>query len=94
MQVTDRVRNAVWSQDGLLSSGCMNEVSTEKVEGAKPHEYVFSIKDEGDYELHFTMSQGWNSVILGGVTLTTQPSVADVYKGGFLRLMKEAAQRV
>ena len=70
----------------------MNEVSTEKVEGAKPHEYVFSIKDEGDYELHFTMSQGWNSVILGGVTLTTQPSVADVYKGGFLRLMKEAAQ--
>lgn len=92
VQVTDGVGNAVWSRDGLLSSGCMNEVSTEKVEGAKPHEYVFSIKDEGDYELHFTMSQGWNSVILGGVTLTTQPSVADVYKGGFLRLMKEAAQ--
>lgn len=92
VQLTDGTGKGVWSQSGLLSSGCMNEVSTEKVKGSKAHEYVFPITSEGNYELHFTMSQGWNSVILGGIKLTTQPSVADVYKGGFLRLMKEAVQ--
>jgi poly(3-hydroxybutyrate) depolymerase len=92
VQVTDGTGKGVWSQVGLLSSGCMDEVSTEKVKGSKAHEYVFSITSEGNYELHFTMSQGWNSIILGGIRMTTQPSVADVYKGGFLRLMKEAAR--
>ncbi len=92
VQVTDTAGIAAWSRDGLLSAGCMNEVSTERVEGSKAHEYVFPVAAEGDYELHFTMSQGWASVIVGKVRVTTSPSVADVYKGGFLRLMKEAAQ--
>ena len=79
-----------FSGGALLSSGCMNEVSTTAVSGSYLHEYTFEVTAEDDYRLEFNMSQGWSSVIIGAVKLTTEASVADVYKGGFLRAMHEA----
>ena len=79
-----------FSGSSLPSSGCMNEVSTTAVSGSYPHEYTFEVTAEDDYRLEFNMSQGWSSVIIGAVKLTTEASVADVYKGGFLRAMHEA----
>lgn len=34
------------------------------------------------------LTDNWNSVIIGNIGIATQPSTADVYKGGFLRLLK------
>ena len=79
-----------FSGGALLSSGCMNEVSTTAVSGSYLHEYTFEVTVEDDYRLEFNMSQGWSSVIVGAVKLTTGASVADIYKGGFLRAMHEA----
>ena len=79
-----------FSGSSLPSSGCMNEVSTTAVSGSYLHEYTFEVTAEDDYRLEFNMSQGWSSVIIGAVKLTTGASVADVYKGGFLRAMHEA----
>ncbi len=79
-------------RSGLLSAGCMNEVSTSAVSGSYLHEYVFEVGAEDDYRLEFAMSQGWSSVIVGAVKLTTEASVAEVYKGGFFRAMHNARQ--
>lgn len=91
MTLTDAKTGHVWTERaGLLSTGCMNEVSDGQVSGSQLHEYEFEVGEEGDGVLSFTMSQGWNSVIVGNVKLTTAPSVADVYKGGFVRMMARA----
>ena len=90
-EVTGLSSGAVaFSGGSLLSSGCMNEVSTTAVSGSYLHEYTFEVTVEDDYRLEFNMSQGWSSVIVGAVKLTTGASVADIYKGGFLRAMHEA----
>lgn len=83
---------SLFSKTGLLSSGCLYEVNTDAVSGSKSHEYILEILQPGNYLLEFKMSQGWNSVIIGNVKLTTKPSVADVYKGGFLRTLENAKQ--
>lgn len=91
MALTDAKTGRVWTErSGLLSTGCMNEISDGQVSGSQLHEYEFEVGEEGDGVLSFTMSQGWNSVIVGNVKLTTAPSVADVYKGGFVRMMARA----
>ena len=82
----------VFSRSGLSSTGCLNESTAAPVSGAQAHEYAFEVSEAGNYRLEFSMSQGWNSVILGKVKLTTAPSVADVYKGGFLRALQPAQQ--
>jgi hypothetical protein len=40
------------------------------------------------------MDEGWNSVIVGSVVLTTQPSIADQYKGTFLRTLHAAQSAI
>lgn len=91
MTVTDMKTGHGWiERTGLLSAGCMDEVSDCPVSGSQRHEYEFEVSEESDCVLSFSMSQGWNSVIVGNVKLTTAPSVADVYKGGFVRMMARA----
>lgn len=81
---------AVMAYDDLKPSGCVKERTDVAVENTMLHDYAFSVDQAGDYVLNFTMSQGWSSIILADVVLTTYPSAADIYKGGFLRMMKEA----
>ena len=42
----------------------------------------------------FEMAEGWNSVIVGNIVVTTQPTLADRYKGGFLRTLAQARELI
>lgn len=52
---------------GMDSSGCMKENNNQVVGNAAHHFLSFTVAQEGDYVLSFTMNQGWNSVIIGNV---------------------------
>ena len=76
--------------ESLPSSGCLNETSEVTVSGSRAHRYVFTVTKEGYHIIDFRMSQGWNSVILGDITVTTRQSAADEYKGTFTRMVNAA----
>lgn len=80
----------VFSAPSLTPTGTMNENSNQRITGSTTHEFNFSLSQNTTYVLKFDMSEGWNSVIFGDILLTTQPSLADLYKGTFLRTMLKA----
>lgn len=84
----------VFSATSLTSTGTMMENTGQKISGSKAYEYDFVVERAGSYVLNFEMAEGWNSVIIGDVLLTTQPSLADTYKGTFYRTMLAAQKAV
>lgn len=78
------------SRGGLLSSGTLSESVAKKVSGSKQHSFDFTAAATGLHMLDFEMAEGWNSVVLGNVMVTTAPSLAERYKGTFYRLMLAA----
>jgi len=88
--IQDFSESPIWSATSLTSTNTMKESTAQKITGSKLHTFDFSVPKAGNYILNFTMSSGWNSVILGDVLVTTQPSLAERYKGTFYRTMLEA----
>ena len=84
--------SSVFSEASLLSAGTMSEKTDKKITGSKAYAFDFTISRSANYVLNFEMSEGWNSVIVGNILLTTVPSLADTYKGTFYRTLL-AAQR-
>lgn len=81
------------SRSGLLSSGTMSESTAKKVMGSMHHSFDFTAAETAIHMLDFEMAEGWNSVVLGNVMVTTAPSLAERYKGTFYRTLL-AAQKV
>ncbi|MBQ9362425.1 MAG: prolyl oligopeptidase family serine peptidase [Bacteroidaceae bacterium] len=77
----------VFSATSLLSTNTMSEKTDQKITGSKAYEYDFTISRAANYVLNFEMSEGWNSVIVGNILLTTKPTLADTYKGTFYRTL-------
>jgi hypothetical protein len=80
----------VFSALSLTSTGTMRESAAEQIKGSKAYEFNFAITKTASYVLNFEMAEGWNSVIVGNLLLTTAPSLADTYKGTFYRTMLAA----
>lgn len=83
---------SVFSAPSLNPTGCLMENSAQKVSGAKTFEYNFTITRAGNYVLNFEMSEGWNSVVIGDVKVTSQLTLAEKYKGGFMEAMRYATE--
>lgn len=91
MSLINRTDNSVvYSEPSLQPSGCLNEKSDLKVTGSNHHEVVCDVNVSARCMLQFSMSAGWNGIILSQPTITTCPSTADIYKGGFLRTLAQA----
>lgn len=86
--------NAAVTATSLLSSNTMKESTDQQITGSRHHEIDFNITTTTFYVLNFEMTEGWNSVILGNILVTTQPSIADTYKGEFFRTMLAAKASV
>lgn len=82
----------VFTVPSIQPSGCLDEKSDVKVTGSQYHEIVCNLTASAQYLMQFSISAGWNGVIISQPTLTTCPSTADVYKGGFLRTLSKAKQ--
>ncbi len=81
--------NAVASQL-VTPAGCLSEISNQKVTGSAHHEVVVTVPSAMYGLLQFSMQAGWNGVIISEPMITTCPSNADIYKGGFQRTLKQA----
>lgn len=81
---------SVLNVGNLSSTGNVNENTNQKVVVAKEYKYTVEITEKSKYVLAFTMEQGWNAVVLGGIKLTSHESNAEKYKGTFYRLYKQA----
>lgn len=90
--VSDLQSRQIFSQSGLVASGTMNESTQAQIKGSKSYRYTVTVTEEGDYLFGFTAAEGWNSLIVGNLEIVKKPSYADVYKGGFLRMMKRAGE--
>lgn len=88
--VNSSTSEAVCSAPSLLPEGCMDEKSDRMVTGSQHHEIEVNIPSTARYLLQFSMASGWNAVIISEPMITTCPSSADRYKGGFLRTLAEA----
>lgn len=53
----------------LESTGNLAENNNQVVTGSAPHYLTFTVEKEGDYELYFRMSQGWNAIVIGGIKI-------------------------
>lgn len=84
----------VWSESSLRSSGSMSENTAQVIQGSLHHDLTVTVGEEGLYVLNFEMQEGWNSVIVGNMLLTTMPTLADRYKGTFLRTLDQARSRL
>lgn len=84
--------SVVFSAPSLTSTGTLKENSEQPITGSKVHSFDVTLTRDTNYLLNFEMSEGWNSVIFGNIAITTQPSLADLYKGTFHRTLL-AAQR-
>lgn len=83
-------KSVVWSEPSLTPKGCLNEVSDQKVTGSQRHEIICDLPAATSSLLQFSMSAGWNGIIISEPTITTCPTAADIYKGGFLRTLAKA----
>ncbi len=90
MSIINRTNQEVLYSETLTPAGCLNEVSDIKVSGSKHHEIEVDIPTNARCLLQFSMTSGWNGIILSEPTITTCPSNADRYKGGFLRTLASA----
>lgn len=88
--VMTQTYSRVFSASSLTSTGTMKENTAQQITGSKAYTFDFTVDKDADYVLNFEMSEGWNSVIVGNIVLTTQPSIADTYKGTFYRTLLEA----
>ncbi|MCH5176055.1 MAG: hypothetical protein J1F40_09220 [Prevotellaceae bacterium] len=80
----------VFSAPSLTSTGTLKENSEQPIIGSKAYEFSVTITKDTNYLLNFEMNEGWNSVIIGNIAVTTQPTLADRYKGTFYRTMLAA----
>lgn len=80
----------VASSGSLYSSGCLKENANQKVSGSELHAIPFDLTAETKCLLQFSMSSGWNSVIIGEPCIKLRPSNAEIYKGAFMRAMSKA----
>lgn len=84
--------NMAYASPSLAPSGCLSENSNQQVKGSRLHDLTFEVTQSADYLLQYTISAGWDGIILGPPTLTRCPSQAEQYKGEFLRALREAQQ--
>lgn len=88
--LADFSKNVIWAAASIPSSGTMSEDTNQQILGSRLHRYDIKVNTTDNYILNYEMNEGWNSVILGDILLTTQPSLADLYKGTFLRTLQSA----
>ena len=88
------INTPLHSATSLLSTGTMKENTSQQIKESRLHEIDFAVSSDAVYGLCFEMDEGWNSVIVGSVVLTTQPSIADQYKGTFLRTLHAAQSAI
>ncbi len=81
----------VASFPSLPSSGNMDE-QQGRIEGSTFHSLEFDIPSAGDYTVTWSMTSGWSAVIVGNLEIATAMSVAERYKGSFLRTLKQAKE--
>lgn len=86
--------NAVFAASSLGSTGTMKENTNQQIKGSLLHTLDFTIDKDANYALCFQMASGWNSIILGDVLLTSQPSIVETYKGTFHRTLLAAKAAV
>lgn len=78
-------------QETVQPTGCQAENLQQKAKGTAAHLFTINVTKAGNYSLDFSMTQGWNSVLLADVTITSQLSIPEQYKGTLHRLLLEAA---
>lgn len=83
--------SVVGSFPSLPSTGNMDE-QQGRIEGSTFHSLEFDIPAEGDYTVTYSMTAGWNAVIVGNLKIETAMSPAERYKGGFLRTLSQAKE--
>lgn len=88
-KITDSSKKYL-SAVGLRSAANLSENTNQQVIGSKIYQYEFHIDKADKCRLKFSISSGWNAVILGDILLTTHATSADRYKGGLLRSMLSA----
>lgn len=81
----------VASFPSLPSTGNMDE-QQGRIEGSTFHSLEFEIPADGDYTVTYSMTAGWNAVIVGNLKIETAMSPAERYKGGFLRTLNKAKE--
>jgi poly(3-hydroxybutyrate) depolymerase len=90
--VANRVGTRTLNAPGLHPVNGVSENTAQQIKGSTAHTFDFTIKGPSIYTLNFEMAEGWNSVIVGNIVVTTQPTLADRYKGGFLRTLAQARE--
>lgn len=90
--VLQNISTPLFSASSLTSTGTMKENTAQKIKGSKAYMFDFTVPKDAYYGLTFEMSEGWNSVIVGNLLLTTRPSVVELYKGTFYRTLLHARQ--
>ncbi len=73
----------------LPSTGNMDE-QQGRIGGSTAHSLEFDIPTEGDYTVTYSMTSGWNAVIVGNLKIATAMSTAERYKGTFQRTLNQA----
>lgn len=73
----------------LPSTGNMDE-QQGRIEGSTYHSLEFDIPADENYTVTYSMTSGWAAVIVGNLKIATAMSVAERYKGTFMRTLAEA----
>ncbi|MCQ2219887.1 MAG: hypothetical protein MJZ12_00755 [Prevotella sp.] len=81
---------ALASAPSLTPTGCMADNANQQVKNSALHVIPFNLTATTPLVLEFSMAAGWNGIIVGEPYITTRPSYAQIYKGGFLRALGEA----
>lgn len=82
--------SAAFTDSSLMPQGCLSENSDQKVTGSAQHEVVVDVLTAGNYLVQYSISNGWNGVVIGPLTVSKRPSQAELYKGEFLRTLHKA----
>lgn len=78
------------SDASLTPTGCMADNADQQVKNSALHSIPFDLTASTGLIIEFSMAAGWNGIVVGAPYITTRPSNAQIYKGGFLRAMAEA----
>lgn len=82
--------SVIVSEPTIAPTGCLKEKEDQKVQNSALLSVPFELTASTNCILEFTMTAGWNSVVLGEPYITTRPSVAQEYKGGFMHELATA----
>lgn len=92
---------SVLLEQNLDSEGNLKENANQVVKGSLAHFLNFTIEQEGDYELYFTMSSGWAAVVLGNVKIKKTDTSSgitdctiDAFGKGIVTTYNLAGQRI